>query len=400
MTEIKRRVLSGIQPTGEIHIGNYLGALTQWKELITQYDCFYTIVDYHALTMPYNHKAMPGLIFDTAITLISAGIDPEKCTFFIQSSVPEHTELTWLLNTITPLGLLFRMTQFKDKSRGTLRKEVQKDQKQFQRVKRDIKNLIDTIENESQKIKELKSSINSVEQLDIINEKIGQLSQIIQVGLGLGEVGAGLLNYPVLQAADILIYKAEIVPVGEDQVQHVELTREIAEKFNRFVEKEILPIPKAKIPADTKRIMGLDGRTKMSKSLGNYIGLLETKEQIWEKLKIAFTDPNRLKRTDPGNPDVCNIFTMHQGFSSGNIIEEVNRECRKAGIGCFDCKEKLLNAMEEKLKPMRDKAEDLRNNKNKVIEILKYGGQNARKVAISTVEEVKEAMGIGLDNKK
>lgn len=237
------RIFSGIQPSGELHIGNYLGAVKNWASLQEQYESFFCIVDYHAITVPYEPEELRRRTRDMAVSLLAAGVDPSKCSVFVQSAVPEHTELAWIFNTVTPLGELERQTQFKDKSS---RQE---------------------------------------------------------------SVPAGLLNYPVLQAADILLYRADLVPVGEDQVQHLELSREIARRWNaRFASdaEPYFPEPQPLL-TPTRRIMGLDGQAKMSKSLGNTVGLLEETGDIWEKLRPAVTDPKRVRRTDPGTPEVCNI---------------------------------------------------------------------------------------------
>ena len=231
-----KRIFSGIQPTGEIHIGNYLGAIQNWVSLIDDYDCIYCIVDYHAITIDFESHMMESQIMETAIVNMGCGLDPERCSLFVQSHVPEHTELAWIFNCITPIGELERMTQFKDKS------------------------------------KQHRHNIN-----------------------------IGLLDYPVLQAADILLYKAHFVPVGEDQFQHVELTREIARKFNRRF-GEVFPEPQVLSP-NTPRILGLDGKKKMSKSMNNYLGLTEPEDEIWEKLRKAVTDDARKRLSDPGDPD-------------------------------------------------------------------------------------------------
>ena len=391
---MKKRVLSGIQPTGEIHIGNYLGALVQWKELIQEYECFYTIVDLHAITVPFNPKEMPDRIKDTAVAVIASGIDPEKAVVFVQSAVPQHAELCWIFNTLTPLGMLFRMTQFKEKSRGSMWKEAAKDKKRLDHIKRDLRRVVVQVEEEYKKIKELTSGLKTLEELQKLNEELGILMQRLHVGLGISEVSTGLLDYPVLQAADILLYKAEIIPVGEDQRQHIELTREIATRFNNLVGEEVFPLPVARIKYDTKRIMGLDGRSKMSKSLGNYIGILEDKESIWEKLKTAYTDPARVTRKDPGHPEICNIFTMHQGFSSEDIVREIEEDCRKANIGCFQCKKILLESMVNHLASIRERAQLLYSRPEELKEILNEGARKAQLVARATMEEVKDKLGL------
>jgi tryptophanyl-tRNA synthetase len=326
MTQGKSRVFSGIQPSGELHIGNYLGAIQNWVALTEKYECIYCIVDLHAVTIPYEPSELQGRIHDLAIGLLSSGLDPERCMLFVQSAVPEHAELQWLLNTVTPLGELSRMTQFKDKS-----------------------GRVDT-------------------------------------------VNAGLLNYPVLQAADILLYHAEGVPVGDDQLQHLELTREIARRWNgRF--GEYFPEPQPLIGGG-KRILGLDGSSKMSKSQDNTIPLLADEEELWSAIRTAVTDPARVRRDDPGDPDVCNVFSLHGYFTSEEEREEIDGLCRTAGIGCVDCKRRLTANMAAELAPIREKSTDLRAHPERVREILDEGARRARSIASVTVAGVYERMGL------
>ena len=324
------RIFSGIQPSGELHIGNYLGAVKNWVTLQRQYESFICIVDYHAITVPYEPADLRQRTRDMAISLLAAGIDPSISTLFVQSMVPEHTELAWIFNTITPLGELERQTQFKEKS---ARQE---------------------------------------------------------------SVFAGILNYPVLQAADILLYKADMVPVGEDQVQHLELSREIARKWNsRFVPDAapFFPEPKALL-TPTRRVMGLDGQAKMSKSLGNAVGLLEDPKDVWEKLRPAVTDPKRVRRTDPGTPEVCNIYHLHKAFSPAATVEHVAVQCSTAGWGCIDCKKVLLESIESELGPIRERALEVRARTNELADILGDGAARARSIARETMREVKELMGM------
>jgi tryptophanyl-tRNA synthetase len=320
--------MSGIQPTGEIHIGNYFGAIRNWVLLQDEYECFYAIVDYHGITTPYEPDGYPELIEDAAVSLLAAGLDPDRCHLFLQSDVPEHTELAWILTTLAPLGQLQRMTQFKD------------------RVGED----------------------------------------------GEGVANAGLLMYPVLQAADILVYKADRVPVGEDQVQHLELARTLARRFNNAF-GEIFPEPQPLL-TEARRIIGLDGRGKMSKSKGNHIGLLDPPETIREKMATAFTDPQRKRRSDPGRPEVCNVFTLHHYFSDEGTIARVDRQCRAAEIGCYEDKMMLADNMIEVLRPMRERAAELRADPGGVREILARGRESARAVAIHTMREVRAALGL------
>ena len=324
----KHYLFSGIQPSGDIHLGNYLGAIRNWVALLDQYRCIFCIVDYHAITVDYDAELMQERIRRAAVVNMAAGLDPERCLLFAQSRIPEHTELTWVFNTLTPMGLLGRMTQFKDKSRR--------------------------------------------------NEE---------------NVNVGLFDYPVLQAADILLYRASAVPVGEDQVQHIELTRDIARKFNqRF--GEYFPEPRALVPKTGARIMGLDGQAKMSKSLNNYVGLIEEPEVIWEKLRPAFTDPARKRRSDPGNPLICNIYTLHENFSPPEVQEECAQGCRAAAIGCIDCKKRLYEHMMKTLDPIREKANELASKPDEVEGFLEASTQTCRAMAKETMAEVRERLGL------
>lgn len=323
----KERVFSGIQPTGQLHIGNYLGAVKNWLSLLDKYECIFCIVDYHAATIEYDIEEMQNKIFQAACEYLAAGLLPERCTVFVQSYVPEHTELAWLFNTVTPMGELSRMTQFKEKSR------------------------------------QHEENIN-----------------------------AGLFTYPILQAADILLYKAVAVPVGEDQIQHIELAREVARKFNaRF--GEIFPEPKPLV-SQTPKVLGMDGNAKMSKSLGNHIPMSSTDAEIWEKLRPAKTDEARQRRQDPGNPDVCNIFTIHKGFSPAETIAAANRECRNAGIGCIDCKKMLFESMKTELGPIRQATQDWSARPNDVHDILAEGARRCKAIAGQTMDEVRVKMGM------
>ncbi|MGQ0715004.1 MAG: tryptophan--tRNA ligase [Gemmatimonadaceae bacterium] len=323
------RIFSGIQPSGELHIGNYLGAVKNWVALQHQYDCIFCIVDYHAITVPYEADDLRRRTLEMAMSLFAAGLDSEKCTVFVQSHVPEHTELTWIFNTITPLGELERQTQFKDKAQ---RQE---------------------------------------------------------------SVLAGLLTYPVLQAADILLYRANLVPVGEDQVQHLELSREIARKWNaRFGGgQHFFPEPQALLTA-ARRIIGLDGQAKMSKSLGNTVGMLEPFEAVWEKLRPAVTDPKRVRRTDPGTPEVCNIYHLHKAFNPQETVEHVALMCSTAGWGCIDCKRVLWQGIQRELAPIHERARELRDHPNRVRDALEAGAERCRGLARETMTFVKESMGL------
>ena len=320
-------VFSGIQPSGELHLGNYLGAIRSWVTLQASYRCFYCIVDYHAITQPYEPAEMPGRARSMAIDILACGVDPDKATLFIQSEVPEHTELAWILSSVAPHGELERMTQFKDKA---------------------------------------------AHQPHNIN--------------------LGIFAYPVLQAADILLYGATRVPVGEDQRQHLELAREIVRRFNaRFGETFLEPQP---LFSTTPKILGLDGQAKMSKSLGNTIALSEPDKAVWDKLRAAATDPARVKRTDPGTPEKCNIFTLHKFFSDDAQQAAVHAGCTTASIGCIDCKKILFEGIKTELAQIRARADALRADPERVDEILARGAADARKVAAETMKRVRERLGL------
>jgi tryptophanyl-tRNA synthetase len=324
------RVFSGIQPSGELHIGNYLGAVKNWVALQYQHESFFCIVNYHAITAPYAPDDLRRRTREMAVSLLASGLDPARCVVFVQSDVPEHTELQWIFNTVTPLGELERQVAFKEKA---ARQE---------------------------------------------------------------QVMAGLLNYPVLQAADILLYRADTVPVGEDQVQHLELSRVVARNWNaRFApDAPYFPEPQPKL-TPTRRIMGLDGQAKMSKSLNNTIGLLDTPDEMWNKLRPAVTDPKRQRKTDPGEPDDCHtIYELHKAFSPPATVAEVEVNCRGAKWGCIDCKKVLHTQMVGELTPIRVKAEALEGDAKMLDQTLGDGAARARTVARETMAVVKDRMGL------
>lgn len=322
------RIFSGIQPSGELHIGNYLGAVKNWVALQqTHPGALFCVVDYHAITGNYDPAVLTARRWEMAKSLLAAGIDPAKASLFMQSDVPEHTELAWVFTTLTPLGDLERQTQFKDKS----------------------------------------SRVESIP--------------------------AGLLMYPVLQSADILLYRADAVPVGEDQVQHLELARDTARKWNARFGEGFFPEPQPWL-TPTRRILGLDGQSKMSKSLGNTVGLLETDDEIWAKLRPAMTDPARVRKTDPGTPEICNIYHLHKAFSPPDTVAHVAHQCRTAGWGCMDCKKVLHTNMVQELTPIRNRAAELDQHPDQVLDALSDGAKTAGAIATKTMAEVRERMGI------
>lgn len=323
------RIFSGIQPTGTIHIGNYLGAIKQWIELQEKNECVFCIVDLHALTVPYEPKKMQDLIMEKAIVYLAAGINPEKSIIFVQSQVKEHTELTWLLNAVTPIGDLTRMTQYKEKS------------KKFQK-----------------------------------------------------NINAGLLNYPILMASDILLYKTEIVPVGEDQKQHVELTRTIAKKFNqRF--GNVFKVPQSRLPKMGAKIMSLQNpKKKMSKTddPAERIGLFDEPEEIKKKIVSAVTDTGKIIKYDiERKPGISNLLTIYSLFSNKSI-KEIEQKFKKKGYADF--KKSLTELLINSLEPFRRKNKEFLSRDVYVKEVLEQGRKKAQVIAESTIQEVRQKMGL------
>jgi tryptophanyl-tRNA synthetase len=320
-------VFSGIQPSGGFHIGNYLGAVQNWVKLVDEYRCLYCIVDLHAITQSYEPQQLPVRIFEMTAELIGCGLDPTRATIFVQSQVPEHSELAWLLSSVTPFGDLGRMTQFKDKSERAP---------------------------------------------DNIN--------------------AGLFTYPVLMAADILLYRATRVPVGADQIQHLELAREIARRFNaRFGDTFPEPQP---IHTRALKILGLDGKQKMSKSLGNSVQVSDPPELIRKKISTAFTDETRLRRSDPGHPEHCYVCSLQGYFASPEETARLHDGCRTATAGCVDSKRALAENMIRFFAPMRERSAELMAKPDQIRQILGDGAAVARRLAAETMRNVRERMGL------
>ncbi len=326
---MKDRVLSGMQASGRLHLGNLIGALSNWVRLQDQYDCHYFVADWHALTTMY---ADPSFIRestkDILINFLAAGLDPEKCTIFLQSRIPEHAELHLLLSMITPLGWLERVPTYKEKQQ------------------------------------ELKDKDLST---------------------------YGFLGYPLLQTADILIYRAKYVPVGIDQVPHLEISREIARRFN-YLYKEVFPEPEALL-TEFPKVVGVDGR-KMSKSYDNAIFLSDSPEAVQQKIMTMMTDPARVKRTDKGNPELSPVYHLHKIFSSKEEQDEVVKGCITAGIGCIDCKKILLKNIFSILEPIWEKRNELITNPDMLDDIVKKGTEKATKTVEETMQLVRDAMGL------
>ena len=326
----KKRVLSGNRPTGKLHWGNYFGALKNWVSLQDDYECLYFVADWHALTTGYEHpEEIAPAVVDVLKDWLAAGLDPGKSTIFIQSWVPEHAELHVLLSMITPLGWLERVPSFKDM--------------QAQLSDRDL-NMY------------------------------------------------GFLGYPLLQTADIIIYNADFVPVGEDQVAHNEFSREVVRRFAHLMKKDFFKEPKPLLTASA-RVPGVDGR-KMSKSFGNAIYMADDDEAVRKKMMETITDPQRKRRNDPGDPEVCNIFAYHKLFTPAAEVSEIAGKCRRAEIGCVDCKKRCIENALAFWKPVRERRDSWEGREKELLEMARQGSELARKIARSTMELVREAMGV------
>jgi len=325
----KKRVLSGMRPTGPLHLGNYHGALANWVEMQDAYDCFFFIADWHALTSDYEDTSrISDYVKSMMIDWLSAGLTPDKCIMFVQSHIKEHAELFLILSMITPVPWLERNPTYKDQI-------VQMDSKDLSTF--------------------------------------------------------GFLGYPVLQAADIIIYKANGVPVGVDQVPHVEITREIARRFNYFY-GNVFPEPDA-ILTETPKVLGID-RRKMSKSYNNAIFLSDAPDEVARKVSRMITDPNRARKSDPGNPDICNVFSFHGMYSDAETVRRIDAECRSAEIGCVPCKKIMAESLIAAMAPMRERRIYYEERPKEVADLIIAGDDKARREARRTMEEVRTAMKI------
>ncbi|UCH60665.1 MAG: tryptophan--tRNA ligase [Anaerolineales bacterium] len=328
LTPKKGRVFSGARPTGRQHLGNYLGAIQNYVALQDEYECIYCIVDLHALTTVDTTENLRQNTYEMALDWLAAGIRPDESILFVQSHIPQVTELHLFLSMVTPLGKLTDLPTFKEKVR-----------------------------------------------------------------MQPHNVNYGLVGYPVLMAADILLYKADTVPVGIDQEPHIEFAREVVRSFNYRYNAAVLVEPHMKA-TEFPKVLGIDGQQKMSKSLDNHIELAATPEETQGRVMQMVTDPQRLRRTDPGDPDVCNVFSLHKVFSSPEEVEEINVECRRAGIGCVQCKQKLARNLNDNLEPFRDRRLELDRNPGEVWDVLEDGQQRAQEIAALTIAEVKQALGL------
>jgi tryptophanyl-tRNA synthetase len=324
----KGRVFSGARPTGRQHLGNYLGAMRNYVALQDDYECIYCVVDLHALTTLESTRDLSANTYEMALDWLAVGIDPEKAIVFVQSHVPQVTELHTILSMVTPLGKLTDLPTFKDK------------------VRENPKN-----------------------------------------------VNYGLVGYPVLMAADIVLYKADTVPVGVDQQPHIEFARETVRSFNYRFNTNVLIEPNMKV-TEVPKVIGIDGQQKMSKSLNNHIELAATPEETNQRVMSMVTDPQRMRRTDPGNPDICNVYAMHKTFSSAEEVARINVECRRAGIGCVECKRLLAKNLNTHLEPFRACRAELDKSPDQIWDILHDGAHRARVIAEETMGEVREAIGL------
>ncbi len=323
----RKRILSGMQPSGKLHLGNYFGALKNWVSLQEGFECYFFIADWHALSSLYEGpERIKNYSFEVAVDWLSAGLDPEKCTMFLQSEIPEHAELHLILSMIVPVPWLERNPTYKEKQ-------------------------------------------DEIKNVDMSSY--------------------GFLGYPVLQTADIVLYKADFVPVGIDQAPHLELSREIVRRFNKLYKKVFIE-PGAKI-SDVPKLNGLDGR-KMSKTYNNTIFLSDGEKEIRKKVQSMLTDPARARRDDPGDPDVCNLYPFHKIYSSQSIQEEIGSDCRTAKIGCGDCKKMLAQTMIEGMSPVMEKRQEIISRPDDVKNILREGTLKAHEVARATLEQAKQAM--------
>lgn len=326
----KGSILSGMRPTGRLHIG-HLSVLENWVRLQEEYQCYYSIVDLHALTTSYEEtELIKNNVKEMLVDWLAAGLDPEKSTIFVQSQVPQHAELHLMLSMITPLSWLERVPTYKD-----------------------------------------------------------QVQQLGQMGKDINTYG--FLGYPMLMASDILVYKATTVPVGEDQLPHLELCREVARRFNHLYKREVFPEPQALL-SKIRTLPGVDGR-KMSKSYLNFITVAAEADEIKQQVNAMITDPNRLRKTDPGNPDVC-IVDKYHGIYVEAEHQDIREQCQKGGIGCVQCKRRLMDALDIYQQPIRERRNEVLKKPGLLDEILEAGNIKAREAAQKTMEDVRNAIGI------
>ncbi len=393
------RIVSGMRPTGKLHLGHYFGVIKNWIKLQQEHETFFFIADWHALTTSYkNTKDLQNHIRDVMIDWIALGLDPENGTLFIQSKVKEHAELHLIFSMITPKSWLEWNPTYKDIKYNLLK--LNEVELQFRGGLRDtVRQFINMIPYrvedferfEEHLLEDLSSTfISALFEGEIEPELLKKLNVSKRDFYETDTYG--FLGYPVLQAADILIYKGQGVPVGEDQLPHIELTREIARRFN-YLYGEVFPEPEALL-TETPKILGIDGR-KMSKSYNNAIFFADTKEEVETKVMKMFTDPQKLRKNDPGRPNICPVFSYHKLFNSNpEGIQQIENDCRSGKLGCVDCKKTMLSFLEDFLEPVRDKRNEIMKNIKSVESIFIEGSISARNVALETMEEVRKAVNL------
>jgi len=392
------RIVSGMRPTGRLHLGHYFGVIKNWKKLQNEHETFFFIADWHALTTAYKKtQDLKKHIRDVMVDWLALGLDPEKGTLFIQSRVKEHAELHLIFSMITPKSWLEWNPTYKDMKYNLLK--LSEIELQFRGGLRDVVrqflNMIpyrveDFERFEEHLLEDLSSTfISALFEGEIEPELLKKLNVSKRDFYDTDTYG--FLGYPVLQSADILIYKGQGVPVGEDQLPHIELSREIARRFNSLY-GNIFPEPEALL-TETPKILGTDGR-KMSKSYNNAIYFSDTREEVEGKVMKMFTDPQKLRKNDPGRPSICPVFSYHRLFTDPDKVEEIDRDCRSGKLGCVECKKLMAESLEAFLRPIREKREEIQGNIKKVEEIFIEGSISARNVALETMEEVRQAVNL------
>ncbi|ADO45440.1 tryptophanyl-tRNA synthetase [Hydrogenobacter thermophilus TK-6] len=392
------RVISGMRPTGRLHLGHYFGVVKNWISLQEEHETIFFIADWHALTTAYKKTSeLQQNIKEVMLDWIALGIDPKKSLLFIQSRVKQHAELFLLFSMITPKSWLEWNPTYKDTKYNLLR--IQDLELQFKGGTRDlVREFLAKLPYKVEDFEALEELI-----LDDLSDTFiravfeGYMESDVLKELNVSKRDFydtdtyGFLGYPVLQAVDILIYKASAVPVGEDQLPHIELTREIARRFNHLY-GETFPEPQA-ILTETPKLVGIDGR-KMSKSYNNAIYFADTKEEVQQKVMRFFTDPQKLRKGDPGRPEICPVFMYHKLFTYEEKVYEIERDCRSGKLGCVECKRIMFEGLERFLEPIRERRESLRKDIDQLIDIFEEGSKKARQIASKTLEEVREKMNL------
>jgi len=388
---MKKRILSGNRPTGKLHIGHLFGVLENWKRLQDEYECFYEIADWHVLTTKTDTSDLQDNIIDMAIDWLTVGIDPKKSVIFVQSAVKEHAELHLLLSMLITISRLLRNPTLKEYLQNIEASQIASKKRAFDDFAEAV---VSKFLQESQNI----ASKSEEDRIALLKSKLKDsfLDELSHHGFVDSEeeltygnlISYGHLGYPVLQAADILIYRAHLVPIGQDQLPHLEITRELARKFNSTY-GEVFPIPEPLL-AEFPKILGTDGR-KMSKSYNNTILISEDPETLKKKIMSSYTDPAKIRKNDPGHPENCPIFLMQKAFNREEV-PEIETNCKSGTLGCVDCKKRLYEKANQYLEPLREKRKEFEKDKSSVIDILREGSIKAREEVQKTMELVREKM--------